>query len=55
MLVMETTPSATAGKAGKKPYAPPKLSRYGELRDLAKGRLALSYQEGFFQDKNPSG
>jgi len=33
-----------------KPYSPPILKTFGDLRDLSKGQFAYSLMEGFFQN-----
>lgn len=37
----------------KKRYLQPKLKQYGDLRDLLKGQVAYSLQEGAYQEMNP--
>jgi len=37
----------------KKSYTPPKLKQYGDLRDLSKGQIAYSAEEGPYQEMNP--
>ena len=37
----------------KKAYSPPTLKQYGHLRDLSKGQVAWSAEEGAYHEMNP--
>jgi len=37
----------------KRQYTQPSLKNFGDLRELSKGQLAYSQEEGFFQEMNP--
>jgi hypothetical protein len=48
---------STSGKEYSTPkvrtYTTPKLTEYGDLRDVSKGTIAYSFEEGFYREMNP--
>ena len=34
-------------------YTTPRLTQFGDLRDVSKGGYAVMYEEGFYQEMNP--
>ncbi|MEM1153589.1 MAG: hypothetical protein AAGI44_05575 [Pseudomonadota bacterium] len=49
-----TEPDSPCGVSkGPRPYTTPRLTRFGDLRDLSKGTVAYSLEEGLYQEMNP--
>ena len=48
----------TSGKEYSTPkvkvYTTPKLTEFGDLRDVSKGTVAYSFEEGFYREMNPT-
>ena len=59
MTEFDRTQEPSVGEVGgyrsqaRKLYGTPKITRYGDLRDLSKGTLAYSDEEGAYQEMNP--